>query len=94
MTRREDLTKLSEVMYLRSKKLDEIRKFLSISPDANDQDVLRMMKWWQETAADEPSVPIELKNKADRLFREFHDINNAHQQILDRLEGSGTRDKE
>jgi hypothetical protein len=92
MTRREDLTKLSDVMYLRSKKLDEIRKFLSISPDADDQDVLRMMKWWQETAAGEPSVPIELKNKADRLFREFHDINNAHQQILDRLEG--TRDKQ
>jgi hypothetical protein len=93
MTRREDLKKLNEVMDLRSKKLDEIRKFLSISPDADDQDVLWMMKWWQETAADEPSVPIELKTKADRLFREFHDINNANQQILDRVEGSGTRDR-
>jgi hypothetical protein len=52
-----------------------------------------MMKWWQETSAGEPSVPIELKIKTDRLFREFHDINNANQQILDRLEGTGTRDK-
>jgi hypothetical protein len=52
-----------------------------------------MMKWWQETAADEPSVPVELKTKADRLFREFHDINNANQGILERLEGSGTRDR-
>jgi hypothetical protein len=94
MTKREDLRKLSEVMDLRSKKLDEIRKFLSISPDADDQEVLGMMKWWQETAADEPSVPIKLKAAADRLFREFHDINNANQQILDRLEASGTRGRQ
>jgi hypothetical protein len=93
MTRREDLRKLNGVMDLCSKKLDEIRKFLSISPDANDQDVLGMMKWWQETAAEEPSVPIELKTKADRLFREFDNINNANQQILDRLAGSGTRNR-
>ena len=93
MTRREDLRKLSEVMDLRSKKLDEIRKFLSISSDADDQDVLGVMKWWQQTAAGEPSVPIELKTKADRLFHEFHDLNNANQQILDRLEDSGTRDR-
>jgi hypothetical protein len=52
-----------------------------------------MMKWWQETAAEEPSVPIELKTKADRLFREFDNINNANQQILDRLAGSGTRNR-
>ena len=91
MTRREDLRKLNGVMDLRSKKLDEIRKFLSISPDANDQDVLGMMKWWQETAADEPSVPIKLKTEVDRLFREFHDINNANRQILDCVEGPGTR---
>jgi hypothetical protein len=93
MTRREDLRKLNGVMDLRSKKLDEIRKFLSISPDANDQDVLGMMKWWQETAAEEPSVPIDLKTKADRLFREFDNINNANQQILDRLAGLGTRNR-
>jgi DNA mismatch repair ATPase MutS len=94
MTLREDLRKLSEVMDLRSKKLDEIKKFLSISPNADDQDVLRMMKWWQETAADEPSVPIKPKAEADRLFREFHDINNTNQQILDRLEASGTRGRQ
>jgi len=91
MARREDLRKLNGVMHLRSKKLGEISKFLSISPDADDQDVPGMMKWWQETAAEEPSVPIELKTKADRLFREFDNINNANQQILDRLAGSGTR---
>ena len=93
MTRREDLRELNGVMHLRSKKLDEIRKFLSISPDADDQDVLGIMKWWQETAAEEPSVPIELKTKADRLFREFDNINNANQQILDKLAGSGTRNR-
>jgi hypothetical protein len=93
MTRREDLRKLNGVMDLRSKKLDEIRKFLSISPDADDQDVLGMMKWWQETAAEEPAVRIELRTKADRLFREFDNINNANQQILDRLAGSGTRNR-
>jgi hypothetical protein len=93
MTRREDLRKLSEVMDLRSKKLDEIRRFLSILPDADDQAVIGMMKWWQEIAAGEPSVPIELKNKADRLFPEFHDIDNTNQHILERLQGSGTRDR-
>jgi hypothetical protein len=93
MKKREDLRKLSELGELRSKKLDEIRVFLSISPETDDRAVLGMMKWWQETAADEPSVPVELKTKADRLFREFHDINNANQGILERLEGSGTRDR-
>jgi hypothetical protein len=92
MTRSGDLKKLSEVMDLRSKKLDEIRKFLSISPDTDDRDVLGMMKWWQESAAGEPSVPIDLKTKADRLFRQFQDINNANQQILDKLEGKGASD--
>jgi hypothetical protein len=93
MTRREDLRELNGVMHLRSKKLDEIRKFLSISTEVDDQDVLGIMKWWQETAAEEPSVPIELKTKADRLFREFDNINNANQQILDRLAGSGRRNR-
>jgi hypothetical protein len=93
MTRREDLRELNGVMHLRSKKLDEIRTFLSISTEVDDQDVLGIMKWWQETAAEEPSVPIELKTKADRLFREFDNINNANQQILDRLAGSGRRNR-
>jgi hypothetical protein len=92
MTRIGDLKKLSGVMDFRSKKLDEIRKFLSISPDTDDRDVLGMMKWWQESAAGEPSVPIDLKTKADRLFRQFQDINNANQQILDKLEGKGASD--
>jgi hypothetical protein len=66
MKKREDLRKLSELGELRSKKLDEIRVFLSISSETADQAVLGMMKWWQETAADEPSVPVELKTR--RLY--------------------------
>ena len=66
MTRREDLRKLSEVMDLRSKKLDEIRRFLSISPDADDQDALRIMKWWRETGAGEASVPVDWPASAIR----------------------------
>ena len=94
MTRRENLRKLGEVTELRSKKLDEIREFLSVSPDADDQDVLGIMKWWQKTAAGEPSVPPELKTRADQLFREFHSINDANLQILDELEPSGARGRQ
>jgi hypothetical protein len=86
MTRREDLRKLSEVLEFRSKKLDEIREFLSISSEADDRDVIGIMKWWHETAAGDPSVPLDLKTKANRLFGEFHSINDANRQILDRLE--------
>jgi hypothetical protein len=91
MTRREDLAKLSEVLELRSKKLDEIREFLSMSPEADDKEVIGVMKWWQETATGDPSVPLELKTKATRLFGEFHSINDANRQILDRLETLGKR---
>jgi hypothetical protein len=90
MTRRENLRKLSEVAELRMKKLDEIREFLSISPDADDHDVLGIMKWRQKTAASEPSVPTELKARADQLCREFRSIDDANLQILDELEPSGT----
>jgi hypothetical protein len=86
MTRREDLRKLSEVTDLRLKKLDEIREFLSISPDADDQDVLGVVKWWQKTACGDPSVPAELKTKADRLLCEFQSIDDAKLEILDKLE--------
>jgi len=91
MTRREDLRKLSEVLELRAKKLDEIREFLSIPPEADDKDVIRIMKWWQETAAGESSVPLKLKTQANRLFGKFKSINDANQQILDRLQASGKR---
>jgi hypothetical protein len=91
MTRREDLRKLSEVLERRAKKLDEIREFLSISPEADDKDVIGIMKWWQETAAGESSVPLELKTQANRLFGEFNSINDANQQILDRLQALDKR---
>jgi len=91
MTRRENLRKLNEVAELRAKKIDEIREFLSIAPDADDNDVLGIMRWWQKTAAGEPSVPPELRTRANRLFREFDNINDTSLQILDELEPSGTR---
>jgi hypothetical protein len=46
------------------------------------------MKWWQKIAAGDLSGRTELKTKADRLFREFHAINNANLQISDELEVS------
>jgi len=89
MTNRENLKRLNEVAELRSKKLDEIREFLSISPEADARDVLVIMKWWRQTAANEPSVSPELKTKAERLSREFHGISDASGEIIDRLEALG-----
>jgi len=94
MTRREILRKFNEVAKLRLKKLDEIRDFLSISPDADDQDVLGLMKWWQKTAANEPSVPAELKTEADRLCCDLHSINDANLEIIDKLEALGRRGRQ
>ena len=82
MARHENLRKLNEVVELRLKKLEEIREFLAILPDAEEQDILGIMKWWQKTAAVQSSVPTELKTRADRLFREFHTIDDANVQIL------------
>jgi len=94
MTRREDLRKLSGVAELRLKKLDEIKEFLSISPDTEEQDVVGIMKWWKKTAAGEPSVPAELKTEMDRLFTEFQSINDANLEILDKLEALGRRGRQ
>jgi hypothetical protein len=91
MTRREDLIKLNEIAELRAKKLDEIREFLSISSQADDQEVLVIIKWWQKTSAYEPSYPTELKAQANHLFGEFRSINEANRQILDRFDGLGKR---
>jgi hypothetical protein len=46
--------------------IDEIRGLLSISPDADDQDALRIMKWWRETGAGEASVPVDWPASAIR----------------------------
>ena len=91
MTKREDLKKLVRIAELRSKKADEIRWLLSISPDANDQEVLRIMKWWRKTGAGEASVPVELKTKVDRLLCEFQSLIHADLEILETLEALGKR---
>jgi hypothetical protein len=91
MMQREDLKRLSKVAELRLKKLDEIRRLLSISPDADERDVLRMMKWWRKTGAGEASVPVELKTRVDRLLCEFHSLNDANLEILETLEALGKR---
>jgi len=89
MTSAKDLRKLSEVAELRLKKLDEIKDFLSISPDTDDRDVLGIVKWWQKTADGEPSVPTELKTKVNSLSGEFYSINDAGLEIVDKLKASG-----
>jgi len=91
MTSAKDLRKLSEMVELRLQKLDEIREFLSISPDTDDQDVLEIVKWWQKTSSGEPSVPAKLKTS---LFCEFHSINDASLEIVDKLEALGRRSRQ
>ena len=72
------------VAELRSQKLEEITELLSISPDADADEVLRITKWWRETG--EVSIPAKLKNYADRLRREYHSLNEQNLEILDELE--------
>ena len=84
MTRRQDLKRgWLVVTELRLDKLEEIRELLSISPDANADEVGRIMKWWRETG--DVSVPAELKNHGDRLLREFHTLFEVSLEILDEL---------
>jgi hypothetical protein len=71
------------VTELRSQKLEEITELLSISPDADADEVLRITKWWRETG--DISIPGKLKNYADRLRREFHSLNELSLEILDEL---------
>ena len=91
---REDLKKLSKVSELRLKKLDEIRRLLLISPDADEREVLSITKWWRETGAGEASVPMGLKIKVDRLLCEFHSLDDANLEILDKLHALGKRGRE
>ena len=67
------------VTELRSQKLEEITELLSISPDADANEVLRITKWWRETG--DISIPGKLKNYADRLRREFHSLNELSLEI-------------
>jgi len=67
------------VAELRSQKLEEITELLSISPDADADEVLRITNWWRETG--NVSIPAKLKNYADRLRREFHSLNELSLEI-------------
>jgi hypothetical protein len=85
MTRRQDLKEKWLVFAeLRLKKLEEIRELLSISFNADADEILRIMKWWRETG--DGSIPAKLKSHADRLLREFHSLNEVSLEILDELE--------
>ena len=83
MTRRQDLKReWLVVAELRSDKLEEIRELLSISPDADADEAVRIMKWWREIG---DVLPTELKNHGDRLLRECHRLNEVRLEILDEL---------
>ena len=87
MTRRQGLKEEWVVVAeLRAKKTEEIRELLSISPNANAEEVLRIITWWRETG--DGSIPAKLKSHADRLVREFHRLDELSLEILREL---GTR---
>src|SRR5215472_10856726 len=67
-----------------SQKLEEITELLSLSPDADADEVLTITNWWRETG--NVSISAKLKNHADRLRREFHSLNERSLEILDELE--------
>jgi hypothetical protein len=84
-------SELLVVAGLRSQKLEEITELLSISPDADADEAVRIMKWWQETGA--ASTPA--KKHADRLLREFRslielslEIQREAEALLERTWGS------
>src|SRR5436190_2667666 len=84
MTRRQGLKEEWVVVAEpRAKKTEEIRELLSISPNANAEEVLRIITWWRETG--DSSIPAKLKSHADRLVREFHWLNGVSLEILDEL---------
>ena len=68
---------------LRSMKVEEIRDLLSISSAASVEEVLRIMKWWQDNL--DGSFPTKLKSQAHRLLSEIHSLNEANFKILDEL---------
>jgi hypothetical protein len=84
MTKREDLRKeFLAVAELRLVKVEEIRELLSISPVASVEDVLRIMKCWQDRG--DGSIPAESRSQAHRLLSEIHCLNEATLEILDKL---------
>jgi hypothetical protein len=84
MTKREDLRKeFLAVAELRLMKVEEIRELLSISPAASVEEVLRIMKCWQDSG--DGSTPAELRSQAHRLLSEIDCLNGASSEILDKL---------
>jgi hypothetical protein len=84
MTRRQDLKQEWLVIAeYRLRKTEEIRELLSISPNADAEEVLTITKWWRET--DEGFIPAKLKSHADRLLREFHRLDELSLGILREL---------
>ena len=84
MTKREDLRKeFLAIAELRLMKVEEIRELLSISPAASVEEVLRIMKCWQDSG--DGSTPAELRNQTHRLLSEIHRLNGATLEILDKL---------
>src|SRR5262249_7231509 len=72
------------VAKLRLKQLEEIRELLAISPKADVDEVLRILKWWRETG--KVSIPKKTKTSAHRLLSEFYRLDEASLEILDELE--------
>ena len=84
MTKHEDLRKeFLAIAELRLIKVEEIRELLSISPAASVEEVLRIMKCWQDSG--DGSTPAELRSQAHRLLSEIHCLNGATLEILDKL---------
>src|SRR5215469_12114654 len=84
MTKREDLRKeFLAIAQHRLMKVEEIRELLSISPAASVEEVLRIMKCWQDSA--DGSTPVEVRRQVHRLLSEIHRLNGATLEILDKL---------
>src|SRR5262249_48567034 len=84
MTKSEDLRKeFLAVAELRLMKVEKIRELLSISRAASVEEVLRIMKWWQDNG--DGSIPAKLKSQAHRLLSEIHSLNETSLEILDEL---------
>jgi hypothetical protein len=84
MTKREDLRKeFLAIAELRLMKVEEIRELLSISPAASVEEILRIMKCWQDSG--DGSTQAELRSQAHRLLSEIRCLNGATLEILDKL---------
>ena len=89
MTKREDLRKeFLAIAELRLMKVEEMRELLSISPAASVEEVLRVMKWWQDNL--DGSIPTKLKSEAHRLLSEIHSLNETNLKTLRRASNCGT----